>query len=153
MTAFREEIRLRNSNIIRELYRGYLPLVTRQCVAWVIFLIADSKMKSVLRDYLNLPQTETIPKQYLLPGSAAVAIFSTLGIMPFDSMKTHMQRENLKSLSIKDAVNTVVQESGVRGLFVGWRIRFAMYQIHALMTTDLLDRLEVKFKRIEKKGD
>jgi hypothetical protein len=30
----------------------------------------------------------------------------------------------------------------VRGFFVGWRIRFFMYLVHATMTVDLLERLE-----------
>jgi hypothetical protein len=44
----------------------------------------------------------------------------------------------------------IIKEAGMRGLFVGWRIRFAMYQLHALMTIDVLDRLEVKFRNHSK---
>ena len=76
-----------------------------------------------------------------------MAICSTLAIMPFDSMKTHMQRSNLTALTIKEATMTVVNEVGIRGLFVGWRIRFSLYLLHAIMTVDLLDRLETTFKR------
>ena len=28
--------------LIRELYRGYIPLFTRQAVAWITFLVADA---------------------------------------------------------------------------------------------------------------
>ena len=84
-------------------------------------------MKSTIREYLNLPQTERIPAHWIVPGSIVVAITSTLAIMPFDSMKTHMQRENLTAMSTHQAVNEVVKKVGFRGLFVGWRIRFAMY--------------------------
>mmetsp|Transcript_43376 Transcript_43376/g.57425 ORF Transcript_43376/g.57425 Transcript_43376/m.57425 type:complete len:91 (+) Transcript_43376:247-519(+) len=90
--------------MFREMFRGYLPLFTRQCVAWVCFLTADSKMKSTLRGYLGLDQTERIPQAYIVPGSFVVAVCSTLAIMPFDSMKTHMQRENLTALSSRMAV-------------------------------------------------
>ena len=95
VTQFRNETNSRGDGLIRELFRGYLPLFTRQCVAWVTFLVADSKMKSTLRLYLDIPQTERIPSSYLVPGSIVVAICNTLLIMPFDSMKTHLQRENL----------------------------------------------------------
>ena len=64
-------------------------------------------------------------------------------------MKTHMQRENLTAFSPRQAFEHVISEGGYRGLFVGWRIRFAMYQLHALMTVDLLDRLETNFKQIQ----
>jgi len=30
------------AGIVRELYRGYLPLFTRQAVAWITFLVADA---------------------------------------------------------------------------------------------------------------
>ena len=82
-----------------------------------------------------------------------VAVFSTLVIMPFDSMKTHMQRQNLTAMSSREAVLTVVNEVGIRGLFVGWRIRFAMYLLHAVMTVDLLDRLETTFRKSNLRSD
>ena len=75
---------------MRELWRGYVPLFTRQCVAWVAFLTADSKMKSVMRNYLGLTREERIPSRYIAPGSLCVAVINTLVIMPFDSMRTHM---------------------------------------------------------------
>jgi hypothetical protein len=34
-----------SGSLIRELYRGYLPLFTRQSVAWITFLTADQMMK------------------------------------------------------------------------------------------------------------
>jgi hypothetical protein len=30
----------------------------------------------------------------------------------------------------------------MRAFFVGWRIRFVMYMIHASMTVDLMEKLE-----------
>ena len=88
--AFEEERATRGNSLVREMFRGYLPLFTRQCVAWVCFLTADSKMKSILRNYLDLPNTERIPSTYLVPGAFIVAVFSTLAIMPFDSIKVQM---------------------------------------------------------------
>lgn len=52
--AFKAESEARGDTLLRELFRGYLPLFTRQCVAWVCFLTADSKMKSTIRGHLNL---------------------------------------------------------------------------------------------------
>ena len=45
--------------------------------------------------------------------------------------------------SIAEAITQITSEAGIRGLFVGWRIRFSMYLLHAMVTTDLLDKLEV----------
>lgn len=79
-------------NLMRALFKGYIPLLTRQTVAWVAFLQADQLMKTTLRNHLGLKVTETIPYHYIVPGSCAVAVVSTLCIMPFDSVKTHMQK-------------------------------------------------------------
>ena len=38
-----------HKSLIRELYQGYIPLFTRQTVAWTTFLTADQLMKQVLR--------------------------------------------------------------------------------------------------------
>lgn len=43
-----------NHNLVKELYKGYLPLFTRQTVAWVTFLSADQYMKQVCREHLGL---------------------------------------------------------------------------------------------------
>lgn len=59
--AFQAESKARGDNVFRALFRGYLPLFTRQCVAWVCFLTADSVMKKSLRDRLGLDETERIP--------------------------------------------------------------------------------------------
>ena len=56
-------------------------------------------------------------------------------------------------MSSREAVMAVVNEVGIRGLFVGWRIRFAMYLLHAVMTVDLLDRLETTFRKSKLKRD
>ena len=68
--------------------------------------------------------------------------------MPFDAIKTHMQKVQGKS-SLRSAANEITSSAGTRGLFVGWRIRFAMYLLHAMMTVDLLDKLEVKTRKMK----
>lgn len=150
---FQTETETRSNSLLRELFRGYFPLFTRQCVAWVSFLWADQFMKTTLRAHFNLQQTEKLPRLPLTIGSITVAVFSTLVIMPFDSMKTHMQKANLTAMTQKDAFLSVYSQSGMRGLFVGWRIRFAQYVLTAIMTGDLLDRLEVTMRKLDSKSD
>ena len=45
-------------------------------------------------------------------------------------------------MSIADICNKIYAEAGMRGFFVGWRLRFALYVLHSVMTVDLLERLE-----------
>jgi hypothetical protein len=51
-------------------------------------------MKEMLRSHLNLKTTERVPSQYLAAGSVIVAMLNTIVIMPFDSIKTHMQKQS-----------------------------------------------------------
>jgi hypothetical protein len=39
----------------------------------------------------------------------------------------------------------------MRGFFVGWRIRFSLYLLHAVMTVNLLEKLEGLNKRMKQK--
>ena len=45
-------------------------------------------------------------------------------------------------------MKSVYDQAGIRGFFVGWRIRFFMYFLHAVMTVDLLERLEGLNKKL-----
>lgn len=56
-------------------------------------------MKTVLRRNLGLERTEKIPNQYLLAGSFVVALTGTFVIMPFDALKTHFQKADLKVMT------------------------------------------------------
>lgn len=82
----------KEGNLIKELYKGYMPLFVRQAVAWTIFLTADAQMKHMIRGHLNINETDRIPQSYLMYGSFCVSILNTFCIMPFDSVKTQMQQ-------------------------------------------------------------
>jgi hypothetical protein len=103
-----------------------MPLLIRQSVAWVFWLETDQLVKTFVRKELNIERTERIPSQYLLAGSFLIAFFGTILIMPFDSIKTHMQKEG-RIESQRAALRHVINNHGIRGLFVGWRIRWIGY--------------------------
>ena len=63
-------------------------------------------MKNIVRGHLNISETEKIPARYLLTGASCVAVLSTLCIMPFDAVKTHMQKVSGKT-NLKNAVNEI----------------------------------------------
>lgn len=85
--------------VLKELFRGFTPLLLRQSVAWVLWMEMDQIMKTILRKKLNLERTEKIPNKYLLAGSFFVALTGTLVIMPFDAIKTNLQKADLTVLT------------------------------------------------------
>mmetsp|Transcript_1132 Transcript_1132/g.2076 ORF Transcript_1132/g.2076 Transcript_1132/m.2076 type:complete len:165 (+) Transcript_1132:132-626(+) len=78
-----------DSGLMRSLFRGIGSLFLRQCIAWVCFLQADFRMKRAIRRMYDIPEEESIPTRYLIVVSFTGAIFSTIVIMPFDSLKTN----------------------------------------------------------------
>jgi hypothetical protein len=74
--------------------------------------------------------------------------------MPFDSLKTHQQlfiKHGKKQDSYIEICRLIYREAGMRGFFVGWRIRYLMYLIHTSMTVDLLEKLEGIRKQLRNK--
>ena len=55
-------------------------------------------------------------------------------------------------MSYPEIMRSVYSEAGVRGFFVGWRLRYALYFLHAVMTVDLLERLEYWKNKINKEN-
>eukprot|EP00347_Sterkiella_histriomuscorum_P012923 403366706 len=130
-----------NNSMSAELLKGVTPLMGRQAVAWISFLEADLLVKQTLRKYYQIKDNENIPTRYLLPGSLVVAIINTICVMPLDAVKTFFQKVD-PTASWVDAVREIHSQGGLKGFFVGWRLRYAMYLLHAIFTVDLLERLE-----------
>lgn len=126
-------------------------LAARQCMAWVSFLQADLVMKTSLRKFYNIPDDKSIPTHYLVAGSIFVALVNSFCVMPLDAMKTTMQKFD-PLMSIRDSAKLVYKQAGFRGFFVGWRIRFTLYLLHAVFTVDLLERLETMTRNISRKN-
>jgi len=137
-----------SNNLVADLYRGVGGLIARQTVAWVYFLQADLFMKQHLRQLYNIPQNQSIPTLYLIPASAAIAVISTIIIMPFDNLKTQQQLHGKNQSKYSLIVKNIYSQAGIRGFFVGWRLRFALYLLHAGMTVDVLERLEALSRKL-----
>ena len=93
-------------NTRKELFRGFTPLLARQCMNWTVFLQTDLLVKSYIRYRLELKDSETIPARYLFPASVVVAAANTTIVNPFDCVKTHMEKVNPMS-TYTGAVGTI----------------------------------------------
>lgn len=95
---------------------------------------------------MNLRDDEEISPVYLIPGSAIVAFANTSLVMPFDCIKTHMEKVNPTS-SYGEAVQAIYNKGGMLGFFTGVRLRFMLYFTSSLFTVNLLEKLEGMVKR------
>ena len=130
---------------MHELFRGFVPLISRQSVAWISFLEADYYVKKYIRWKYHINQYDNIPAKYLMVGSLFVSLFNVLCVMPFDALKTMMQKSN-PTVTLQQSTLSIIREAGFSGLFVGWRIRYSLYLLQALFTVDIIERFENKIR-------
>ena len=66
--------------------------------------------------------------------------------MPFDCIKTHMEKVNPTS-TYREAAREIYMKGGVLGAFTGVRIRFFLYFTSSAFTVTLLEKLDGIMKR------
>lgn len=79
----------------------------------------------------------------------AIAVLNTVVIMPLDNLKTQKQlfHEDVTfNESYSQIIKRVHGSAGVRGFFVGWRLRFSLYLLHSFFNTTALEFLETKYR-------
>lgn len=68
--------------------------------------------------------------------------------MPFDFVKTQLQKDkNLNDSSYK-ILNHYYREFGLRSLYIGWQFKSLQYFLQSVFTVKTLDYLENKAKNI-----
>ncbi|CDW78178.1 UNKNOWN [Stylonychia lemnae] len=134
-------LKLYKNQLRGELFKGLTPLTARQAIAWISFLEADLMIKQLIKNQYSIKIDEVIPTRYLLVGSFAVALINTMCVMPFDAVKSFFQKID-PIANWSDAIKYIYKEAGIKGFFVGWRLRYSMYLLHAVFTVDLLEKLE-----------
>ena len=85
-----------------------------------------------------------------MPASCIVAATTTTLVIPFDCVKTHMEKVNPTS-TYSGAVGAIYHAGGVLGFFTGVRLRFMLYFTNALFTVNLLEKLESIVNKKNKK--
>ena len=108
-------------------------------------------LKRKIRSHYNIGEKEKLPNKFILPISVTISATQTMLIMPFDSLKTNQQLFSRKgqnnTISYSEIGQIIYREAGVRGFFVGWRLRFAMYLINSFFGVFIIEKMEHKLKQ------
>ncbi|CDW73269.1 UNKNOWN [Stylonychia lemnae] len=139
--SYQQFFKIIKGNAFHELFRGFTPLFMRQSVSWMVFLQTDHLLKSQIRRIWNIKESERIPTKFLMMSSLIVAMVNTTIIMPFDCVKTHMEKVDPTSTYVK-SFRSIYNQGGLLGFFTGVRLRFLLSLTSALFTVNILERLE-----------
>jgi hypothetical protein len=90
---------------------------------------------------MGIREHEQIPTRYLMPASVLVALINTSMVIPFDCVKTHMEKKD-PTLTYMNTFKTIYRQAGMFGFFTGIRLRFLLYLTNAIFAVNLLERLE-----------
>jgi hypothetical protein len=135
------------NNIIRELYRGTSAVFWRQNVSWITFLYMDELTKNKFRQY---KQNNHLTYLDLFICGMIVAFVNIAAMMPFDYVKTQKQKYFQDNKSMIEIFKITLTNDGISRFYVGWKIYLVQCAIVAILSVNILDKLEQKFKTIPK---
>ena len=72
----------------------------------------------------------------------------TTVVMPFDCVKTHMEKYNPTS-SIIETFRKIYGQRGILGFFTGVRLRFCLYLSNAFFVVNFLEKTEMYLKNFK----
>eukprot|EP01117_Protostelium_nocturnum_P020605 TRINITY_DN9361_c0_g1_i1.p2 TRINITY_DN9361_c0_g1~~TRINITY_DN9361_c0_g1_i1.p2 ORF type:complete len:305 (+),score=90.13 TRINITY_DN9361_c0_g1_i1:57-971(+) len=144
-TVSTERNQLITTPLRKELFRGLKAVYVRGIVSWVSFLVADQKTKSWAREWTGSKQLSLLT---LMICSVFVGGINTFTNMPFDVVKTTLQKRDLSGKEMNGIISTMrvlVKQNGSRILWIGWQPRMAQYILQSFFTMTLLEKLELKW--------
>lgn len=142
------------NNIGKELFKGYTPYFVRQVTAWTVLLQSDAYYKTQIRKYYNIRNDEMVTGYKLMLCTLMVTATTIICAMPFDNIKTYLQKHTIEmrpdgdthkkveKVNIKTAVKNIYERGGALGFFVGWRLKMFTYFITTSLAVTLIERLD-----------
>ena len=137
-----------------ELFKGFAPYFLKQTVAWTTFLQADAFYKNQVRKYFEIKDKDMITGYKFALWSLMISMTTIFCVMPFDNIKTYLQKYNLElidgkkveksksHISITTAIRKIYRRAGLFGFFTGFRVKLFVHFITSSFTVALLEYIE-----------
>lgn len=97
---------------VKQLYRGYTPLLIQTSLLWANFFVIDDIIKYVLRNYFRTTTYSSVA----LASVAGGAVQTLVNVVP-DTIRVQMQKIANRNLNMRNITKNLVQQHGVRSLF------------------------------------
>ena len=151
---YRDFYNMSKSKLRTELFKGFTPYFIKQVVAWTTFLQADAFYKNQIRKIFSIPDKEMITGYKFVLCGVLISITTIFFVMPFDNIKTYLQKYNLEvvdgrkveksknHISILSSIKKIYQKAGAMGFFTGWRVKLTVHLINSSFTVALLEYVD-----------
>ncbi len=127
----------------KNLYDGFQPVLTKQMLSWVSFLGTQEYMKELIYHFQNKDPKQHLTNTELAIVSMMVCLINTLFVMPADYVKTHCQKYDCEPSS-KNMWNFCLKcyrRNGLMGFYRGGAIKMVYYNINAMLTVPLMEKV------------
>jgi hypothetical protein len=148
--TIRQFMREHKADLSKSMFAGLTPFFYRNLVSWTSFLYFDYLFKKMFRSKLNISNQVGLDSFSLLQISLLVGVANITSVMPLDILKTLKQQHSKEfaKATLLDMAKRVYRESGFKGFYYGWQPRMAQYLIQSVFTVPILDKLEVRQRKI-----
>jgi solute carrier family 25 carnitine/acylcarnitine transporter 20/29 len=133
-------------NRFGEFFRGFNAMLPKGLVSWVTYLVVEEKLKNRERAKTG---AQELSYASLMKVSVFVGVVNTLAVMPFDIVKTALQKSDyIENAGVIKTMRSIQRQHGVLALYSGWQAKMVQYMINASITVSLLDSLENRFRKL-----
>ena len=94
------------SKFRHELFKGFTPYFTKQLFALTTFLQVDAFYKQLIRKAFSIQDDQRITGFKMMLCSFMICLTTTACVMPFDNVKTYLQKYNLEVVGDKRVEDT-----------------------------------------------
>lgn len=113
------------------IFRGVVPVTIKQSSNALVRFTSYSMLLDWVKPRLEKVRSGTMAPAVAGAGAGVITVYAT---MPFDVVKTRMQGRNDKRVGTFTAFRTIVQQSGVRGLWRGTTPRLVRLSVSTLIS-------------------
>jgi solute carrier family 25 S-adenosylmethionine transporter 26 len=131
--------------VYSQIFKGIFPIVSLGAIpCYGVFFGCYRPVKKITDDYFGDSSKESV-----IISSTLASIPSSLCYVPADTVKKRMYLGAGK-LSLRQTYNTIMQESGYRGFFLGWQANVARDIPFTAIKMSLFEAIGILYARVVK---
>lgn len=129
-----------NNFSMGNLFKGIKISFVRSAASWISYLVIEEDIRKYVTKE-NLDKNNVSISQQILIGFLA-GFVNCVFTLPFDSVKTQIQKCGSDKQNIVSTFKSILNTSGINGLYAGFFFRLPSYIIVALITSNNIQKID-----------